>query len=1110
MTQHRLSRVQVINWGTFDGAWGFDVPWKGMLLTGPSGAGKSSLLDAMACVLVRPAKLRFNAAAQGTDTGDRDRTLLTYVRGAHKRETDESTGEVGTAFLRKGPTWSGVLLTFCDAAGKEVSLLRLFHISGSSTQAADVKSMYAIAPGPFDLVQLQPYVANGLEHRRMKRELPGWDIYTADRYSAFSERFRRMLGMGSEQAQVLLHKTQSAKNLTNLDNLFRDFMLDVPDTFELSDTTVAQFGELRSAHNFVVDARLQVEKLMPLRAHDERLRSLEAEQRELSAQEEHLETWLTARRLELKEHELGRAEPVLTRLAAEVGGATAEDASNEAERQRCQRAVDQSGGAEITTLQQLATSERRRRDQIMATRSRHAEAATQLAIQLPDHAADVAGFSRALEEVGEALQRDRAAFGRSQFDLMGEKTRAGDDRRRRAEDLDALRRHRSNLDPRLLELRSRLADLLQVEVSALPFVGELVEVRPEEHEWVGAIERVLGSFGRTLLVPDEHYLAAAEFVDATFLGTRLVYEKVTRGASRPPEAAAPPEALPSKVQLAEGPFTGWVAERLARRYNFACVATPAQFARHDRAVTRNGQVKHSASLHEKDDRRGVGDRSRWVLGFSIDTKERELERLLALEDARLEEVEKQLASLDEVRRRLTMTERAAETLSGFSWEQLDLAPVEAALADVERQLAALRDTHHDLAALEQSLRRAEVDKSDSARRLTDLQATHRHHADVVERLRRDIASLRESFDAADPIPEAIADALARHAEESTASLEQLPGRLNALFRKRSEEVANAIGRSVRAAERVMADYGRSWEAAAADWGDTREYLPEYLARLDVLVEDRLPEFETRFFELLQRQARNNIGQLAMRIRAARGETRGRVDGVNKSLRLTPFGPDAYLQIKVLDRSLPDVDRFLRTLGDITEGSMLDIGAGDSAEDRRLAEERFSTMEDLLQRLGSADPAARAWRERCLDTRQHVSFQARVIDDEGRQLDVFTGSGGRSGGERQKLVTFCLAAALRFQLAPEGQTEPTYALVVIDEAFDKADHTFTAAGLEVFRAFGFQLLLATPMKMLQTIDDYVGGVVMVTHVPGRGSTLQEMHYDRARPTTSVAVDQETLV
>ena len=34
------------------------------------------------------------------------------------------------------------------------------------------------------------------------------------------------------------------------------------------------------------------------------------------------------------------------------------------------------------------------------------------------------------------------------------------------------------------------------------------------------------------------------------------------------------------------------------------------------------------------------------------------------------------------------------------------------------------------------------------------------------------------------------------------------------------------------------------ESQAADWGQSREYLPEYLRRLDALVDDGLPKFES--------------------------------------------------------------------------------------------------------------------------------------------------------------------------------------------------------------------------------------------------------------------------
>lgn len=297
----------------------------------------------------------------------------------------------------------------------------------------------------------------------------------------------------------------------------------------------------------------------------------------------------------------------------------------------------------------------------------------------------------------------------------------------------------------------------------------------------------------------------------------------------------------------------------------------------------------------------------------------------------------------------------------------------------------------------------------------------------------------------------------------------------------------------------MQAYKNDWPERSADLAAEMAYAEEFLRRLDELEADGLPpRFEERFFAMLQSQSRNNVGQLAHQLRAARREIRARIDPINESLARSPYAPPGrFLQIKVGDRILPVVSDFLTALSRITSDSLADLaGAPEDAEGRRAAEERFDAMKTLLDRLASHDPADLAWRRQVLDTRQHVEFVARVVDPPGgRETDVFTDSGGLSGGERQKLVTFCLVAALRYQLAREGGALwPEYALVVLDEAFDKTDPTFTRAGLAVFREFGFQLLLATPMKMLQTLEDHVGGAAVVSMDADHRSRLSVLRFD----------------
>ncbi|MCA9240189.1 MAG: hypothetical protein KDA37_08320, partial [Planctomycetales bacterium] len=543
------------------------------------------------------------------------------------------------------------------------------------------------ADGDVELLALAPYVENGLEVRRLKREFPGQDVFSGEAYSSFAAKFRRRLGITSEQAQLLLHKTQSAKNLTSLDALFREFMLDEPRSFALADETVEQFTELSTAHSAVVDARRQVEALIPLRISDQELTRLNAHLTHLSNLEDHMGTWLRSKRLTEYRGQEDQLQQELRSTAAELSSAeqaklTADTALRDAE-----RALDGAGGAEGEQLQELRTIQSALLGQRRAERSRLADLAAGERLSLPASGIDTERFAREAAareaDVTAQLQQGKA----STHDRHARRSQASQHRSTIVDALKGLRQHHSNLDRMLLNVRSLLAERLQVDESRLPFVGELLEVRADERAWSGAIERVLGSFARTLVVPDAHYRAAAEIIDEENLHTRLVYERVFPGQSASFDAPNDPRSLVHKLALADGPFNGWLWERLCNRYDYACVDHPDRFAGVRRAVTVNGQIKHNEHRHEKDDRSRLNDRAHWVLGFSTEAKEAELEDRLRRAEEELRAAEAELQADDDQTEALRQRRRVLRELQGCSWAAIDVAAAQQKVAELDARLA---------------------------------------------------------------------------------------------------------------------------------------------------------------------------------------------------------------------------------------------------------------------------------------------------------------------------------------------------------------------------------------------------------------------------------------
>jgi uncharacterized protein YPO0396 len=607
--QFHLTRIQTFNWGTFPGVLDMPIPEKGFLLVGPSGSGKSTILDAHTTLLTPPKWLDFNAAA-GESGKERFRNIISYVRGAWSNNTGDS-GEQVTRYVRTGTTWSVIAETYANGHGVVVVLAQIFFVKGSSNANGDVKKLYLVLDHPFDVKELKFFADSEFDVRKLKHGLA--DAHIKEEFSAYQTVFRERLGIGSERALRLLHKTQSAKHLGDLPVFLRDFMLDLPETFEVADQLVLEFEELNAAHQAVVAAENQIATLAPARDDHARMEAAQAGLTDVKELEAGLEGYREQRRKALLVE-------VITQLKLDIEG------SKQEERRLQERATEEAntlqdlkdrrlaqGGGTLARLEQDIQSAEQERPVKLAKQAQARAAAAHLGQTLPDNATAFTQLVHtAKQRLIQASEMARELEGRKDA-LKADIRDRSTEFRAALDEVRAMEEQRSNIPSRMLAVRSALAREIGVAEENLPFAGELIEVKPEASEWQGAIERVLNGFAQSLLVDDRYYASVSAFLNANNIGTRLVYFRVTRHTR---QAEAPrPSALIHKLALANTPFKDWLREELKLHFDYECADTLAAFRASSKAITREGQVKHSATRHEKNDNFRIDDRSRWVLGF---------------------------------------------------------------------------------------------------------------------------------------------------------------------------------------------------------------------------------------------------------------------------------------------------------------------------------------------------------------------------------------------------------------------------------------------------------------------------------------------------------------
>ena len=1072
--QFQLRCIQTYNWGTFDKLREIHIAQQGHLILGPSGSGKSTLLDGHTSLLTPPRWLDFNTAARSSEKGSGDRSLATYVRGAWATQTGED-GEKVKRYLRTGTTWSAISETYQDGTGRTIMLGRILWIKGSGSAESDVHRLFFIAEREFNLRELEFFKDEGVgfEVRRLKAKLA--DVHFTDEFGAYETRFTRLFDIKSDRALRLLHKTQSAKDLGDLNKFLRDFMLDPPETFKVSDTLVNEFQVLNAAHDAVLTARNQIDALRPVRDGLTEYDQTKSLLSMLAEEKVGIEYWREQNRHELLLAQINELAIKLEGLDASIEELKTKERREEGEFNALLTIRAGAGGNVLAHLQaQVDQAERVRVPEVSANHQRMISSCKALDWALP----------ASPETFAEVQAQARVLFeGRESMADRHEKLL--DDRKKEKGVLDerfvallkeirAMEGRTSNMPARLLEIRERMCHDLGIPEEDLPFAGELLQVKAKENQWTGAVERVLGGFARDLLVEERYYSDVAAWVDRTHLGLRLGYRRMAARTNQSPTGQPAANSLLRKLDVAPK-HKDWLGEEL-RRFEYACVDTADELRKLERGVTLAGQVKHNRSLHEKDDSRRVNDRSNWVLGFSNAEKlQAYQEEFFTLQDG-VGKAEKALAQARETARNESRQVEHCQNLVNLSWENSNIAALFDEIGSLKSRIEQELKARPELSELDRKVafKRKAWDNAISAHQKAQGEAgdVKRERSTAQKRV-DELPPERLSFPLSPTQKERLAERFG--ATGKKMSVEQLDSACTAMVRAIGDEESTAIGKTAeikQGIEHKLYLFCTEWSAEAEGLDAKLESAPDFMAKLQRLETDGLHEYVARFKTLLSEQSDQNLAVLHSKLDQERRNIGERMEQVNDSLRGCAFNENTYLKINYDDKPTQEVIEFRVQLKAALSHSFKD-------DDDEEMERRFTALNVVVQRLGSQQPADVKWRSLVLDVRQHVVFSATEFDDASIEVETYDSGAGKSGGQRQKLTTTVLAAALRYQLAGEDGVWPTYSTVVMDEAFDRADNEFTAMVMNIFKSFGFQVVAATPVKNVMALEPFIGGGTFVS-------------------------------
>lgn len=1091
--QWRAERIQLVNWGGFDGYTSIGLSPGATLIAGATGSGKSTILDAY-LALMMDSNTPFNGASNDATIGrarsKEQRSLLTYLRGKLDDVTADDEDTVRVLRGSRSWIWGAIAVTFADADGSRFSAVRLYHVPRDTTIDSEIGKKLCTVEGPVDLREFEDLAESKFDKRMLEARFGNLKVRKS--YERFAATLHARLGIGAHgdgtNALRLLSRIQAGKAMPTVDALFKTMVLEQPSTYRNAEAAVAHFASLETSYAEMLTAQRKQTVLGGIPeawdAREGHLRTIEAVDGLDIGRNEDSPFAHWAATAELDQLQAALVENGLELQAARELLRRSEKALAEARTQHSllDDAWRAAGGGTLDELEQHVERLRAQLEDVERALGEFSERTSMLDLDIrsEDELLAAQTASREFTEVGYfGVAKDLTARRDTiNQDLLGPLRR---EREALVNEARSLRGREGRVPVAMHEARVAAAEATGLRPSDLPFVAELIDIAPDEDEWRDAAELALRPVTTIMLVDAAKIEALSVAIDRLDWGVRLNFDGVDLRSPEPVDLD--PLMLSGKLIYKATPFTWWIQNRITQaNIDALCVRGPEQLSGPGRRVTTSGQMRHG--------RRGAHGRTgaAAIIGFDNKSRLGEIAAQIEKVDSAISKEQVALERLQARSNTLTDLRDAHRWVLDTAWPDIDAATIDARINEGEERRQRILDSDDRLGELTAQVadavtaeNNAHGDQIRADDRVNGLEA-------AGERLRGRAIQLDDQLDllaqrGRSHTPEQsdlLAEILADEMEDVAYDPETFATRLVKVAGVLRDRRTAAEGGAKSAAGTLV----RAFVSFQDQWPDPNlgtgvESYPDYLEILNGITIAGLHDKREQWAQRVAAWTGDDLLPLHLAFESAIDDIRSRLAPVNDILATLPFGAHRdRLRIDLRQLHREEHARFRKTLKELSSGVTANV-TFDDIEARFVRLQTF--MDHIRPGAGSGDQS----RDYYLDVRQHLELSALVIEKDGNVRAKFTSLGGKSGGETQELAAFIVGAALRYQLGDERRPKPRFAPVFLDEGFVKSDSEFAGRSVRAWKGLGFQLVIATAFGTVSALEPHMELLMQVTKNPLTG-------------------------